>query len=330
MRFAPVTLAAILAVTPAAAQDSKVGFGSEAPEFPPGVFADGRRYSLADLRGKVVVLFFYESGCPTCKKSIPERNEVVKAFKDKPVKFLAVGAGDPAGEVAAYGRETGLAMPAFVDSLSLMEGRYGLEISLKNIYQFRVIGPDGKVIGMSMGKADLEKMVAAAKPEWKYKAEGQPAKLDPAVDALEWGQYALGMKLLAPLRKSPVKELAAAANGVFDKVKAEAAGWKEEAAGAAGAEPVKAYDLYAKVVEALPGDDMARAAAVAMSNLKTKKPVMAELAARKALNDLDVKTAGAGPAQRKAAAQLFTGVAKKHPNTAAGAKATAVAEELAK
>lgn len=34
--------------------------GSTAGEFPPGSFTDGRTYSLADLRGKAVVLFFYE------------------------------------------------------------------------------------------------------------------------------------------------------------------------------------------------------------------------------------------------------------------------------
>ena len=34
--------------------------GEEAPDFPPGEFTDGGRYALADLRGKAVVLYFYE------------------------------------------------------------------------------------------------------------------------------------------------------------------------------------------------------------------------------------------------------------------------------
>jgi hypothetical protein len=34
--------------------------GEEAADFPPGEFTDGGRYSLADLRGKVIVLHFYE------------------------------------------------------------------------------------------------------------------------------------------------------------------------------------------------------------------------------------------------------------------------------
>lgn len=34
--------------------------GEQAADFPPGEFTDGGRYSLEDLRGKAVVLYFYE------------------------------------------------------------------------------------------------------------------------------------------------------------------------------------------------------------------------------------------------------------------------------
>ena len=34
--------------------------GEQAPDFPPGEFTDGGRYSLEDLRGKAVVLYMYE------------------------------------------------------------------------------------------------------------------------------------------------------------------------------------------------------------------------------------------------------------------------------
>ena len=34
--------------------------GEGAPDFPPGEFTDGGRYSLEDLKGKAVVLYLYE------------------------------------------------------------------------------------------------------------------------------------------------------------------------------------------------------------------------------------------------------------------------------
>ena len=36
--------------------------GEQAPDFPPGEFTDGGRYSLEDLKGKAIVLYFYEKG----------------------------------------------------------------------------------------------------------------------------------------------------------------------------------------------------------------------------------------------------------------------------
>ena len=36
--------------------------GSAAPDFPPGLATDNVRYQLSDLKGKVVVLYFFESG----------------------------------------------------------------------------------------------------------------------------------------------------------------------------------------------------------------------------------------------------------------------------
>ena len=36
--------------------------GEQAADFPPGEFTDGGRYSLEVLRGKAIVLYFYEKG----------------------------------------------------------------------------------------------------------------------------------------------------------------------------------------------------------------------------------------------------------------------------
>jgi peroxiredoxin len=45
-------------LSPAARGAGKAG--EQAPEFPPGEFSDGGHYTLADLRGKAVVLYIYE------------------------------------------------------------------------------------------------------------------------------------------------------------------------------------------------------------------------------------------------------------------------------
>jgi cytochrome oxidase Cu insertion factor (SCO1/SenC/PrrC family) len=52
-------LALLAGLAPPAATQMQVKLG-EAADFPPGRFTDGNKYSLADLRGKVVVLYFFE------------------------------------------------------------------------------------------------------------------------------------------------------------------------------------------------------------------------------------------------------------------------------
>ena len=60
-RLAGFTGAAVLVLCLAAAVARGAGrAGETAPEFPPGEFTDGGRYSLEDLRGKAVVLYLYE------------------------------------------------------------------------------------------------------------------------------------------------------------------------------------------------------------------------------------------------------------------------------
>ena len=124
-------------------------------------------------------------------------------------------------------------------------------------------------------KADAEAVAAQRKADYD-------AKLRPALDAFEWGHWEAGMKLLAPLRRSPTKPVAESANKLFAELKKEAEGWKAEADKEAASDPLKAHDLYAKVAAAFPTDPLGQAAEGAKRRLAGTKAVGAELAARKA------------------------------------------------
>ena len=157
-------------------------FGEDAPDFPPGAFTDGAQYSVADFHGKVVVLYF---GCPVCPRnrgSIPERNKIVEQFKGRPVKFLAITPAQME-ECKGYTSETKLEMPCFADGLGVMQARYGTQISLNNIWQFRVIDARGIVAGYDMSADAITKALADVK--WTYKDDGYDPKLNYIVEGLE-------------------------------------------------------------------------------------------------------------------------------------------------
>jgi peroxiredoxin len=302
--------------------------GEMAPEFPPGVFSDGGQYKVSDFEGKLLVLFFFESECPTCKGQIPQRNAVVDAFKDKPVKFIAVGPHNSLNEAKAYVAETKLEMPVFADNLNIMETLYGQTISLQNIYQFRVIGPKGNVVGYRMTTDDIAKALEQVK--WKYKGRDWEPRLNGIVELLEWNQYEKAMNQLRPLRKAQSKSLAESAEKLYQEVRAEGEQWKKDADAASDGKPVEAYDLYLKVSTIFAGDDLAKAASEALKSLKTNKAVTDELAARQMYAQLYTAVPRAKPQQRAQVSQFCATIVSKYPNTPTAEKAKTLAEAIEK
>jgi peroxiredoxin len=318
-------LALLALLTPAAGAAGNAG--EQAPDFPPGLFADGNRYSLKDLEGKAVVLFFYEQDCPTCRGKIPERNQVVAQFKDAPVKFIAIAAGDSMTDARAYQMSTHLNMPVFVDNLSLMEKRYGFSISLQNIWQFRVIDPTGKVVDYRMEPQAIEK--AIAKVESKYKKEDYDPKLAQAVHLFHWGQYADGMRALKPHLKATKKEVLDSAKALYEKVKAEGEQWLADAEAANQAEkPIEANDLYTKVSTVFAGEDLAKKAADPLKKLAASKDVKDELGARIMFLQLNQGVGRATPQQRDQVMKFAASLAKKYQKTPTGMKAAEFVQEL--
>ena len=50
---------------------------------------DGKNFESSSLRGKVVVLNFWFTGCAPCVEEMPKLNSLVDEFKDKDVVFIA-------------------------------------------------------------------------------------------------------------------------------------------------------------------------------------------------------------------------------------------------
>ena len=301
------------------------GFGEKAPDFPPGAFTNNYPYSLSQFRGKVVVLFFYEQQCPTCRGLIPQRNAVVEAYKGKPVQFIAIGAGDTLQECLAYAKDTKLEMPIFADSLSVMERAYGDHISLQNIYQFKVIGADGVVMGNDMSKTAID--AALKNVTWKYKEQGYDSRLNAIVEAFEWNQFDAGMRQLRPLMKTGDKTLKESANKLFEQVKTnEGEKWKADADKAMETKPSEAFDLYSALSSVFAGDDLGKAADVALKTLKKNKDVQQELLARQAWAQMASAIPRVTAAQRQQVLVSCNAIINQYPKTPTAERTLAYAK----
>ena len=301
--------------------------GPTAPDFPPGSFSDGGHYGLDDFHGKLLVLYFYDKDCPTCRDLVPMRNSVVEQFKDKPVKFVAVGPNDSMNDVLSYVRGTHLEMTTFADTLGVMEARYGFHISLQNIYQFRYIGPNGAMVdeGIELTPEKVEQALKGVK--WKYKDGGYDPHLNNVIDLLEWNQYPAAVQQLRPWLKA--KATADSAKKLYDAVKEEGKQWLDQAEQSKSADPARAFDLYTKVSTTFVGDDLAKTASDALKTLKTDPAVKDELAARSMYAALDNAMTRAKTADRAEVAEYCTSISAKYPTTPSGKKAAQLAQDLA-
>jgi thiol-disulfide isomerase/thioredoxin len=63
---------------------------------------DGNAVNLAALRGKVVVVNFWATWCPPCRKELPSLARLQKLFKPDQVRVLAINIGEDEETVFGY------------------------------------------------------------------------------------------------------------------------------------------------------------------------------------------------------------------------------------
>ena len=90
------------------------GTGEQAPDFGLTLF-NGESLRLSDLRGKVVVLNFWGSWCPPCRKEMPAFQRIWEEYQDKDVVFLGVAVSDRETTARAFAKKVGVTYPLGLD-----------------------------------------------------------------------------------------------------------------------------------------------------------------------------------------------------------------------
>jgi peroxiredoxin len=129
----------------------KTRVGESAPQFTVTML-DGTQVSLADLRGKVVLVNFFATWCGPCLNELPHLEELWDEVKtNDEFLMLVVGRGESQATAAAFKESKGFTFPIAVDPESTMYKLFADE----GIPRTYLISSDGTILFQTLGYADL-------------------------------------------------------------------------------------------------------------------------------------------------------------------------------
>ncbi|MBI3325552.1 MAG: TlpA family protein disulfide reductase [Nitrospinae bacterium] len=131
--------------------------GTKPPEFA-GHALEGERVSLADLRGRVVLLNFWASWCLECRPEMPAFEQLHRDFAAQGLTVLGVNVREGTPAIRPYAKELNLTFPLVLDRKGEIAMSYGV-IGLPTTF---LIGRDGRAVAYAIGARDWAAAAARA------------------------------------------------------------------------------------------------------------------------------------------------------------------------
>jgi peroxiredoxin len=115
---------------------------------------DGRQWTLHDLRGKVVLVNFWATWCPPCRKEMPDLNSLYKEFKARGFVVLAIS-DEKAAIVRSYLARHKVSYPILLDPGDRVHKRFNVD----GIPQSYLYDRDGKLVAEAMDMRTKEQFL---------------------------------------------------------------------------------------------------------------------------------------------------------------------------
>jgi peroxiredoxin len=105
----------------------------------------GKTWTLSDLHGKVVLVNFWATWCPPCRKEMPDLDDLYKKYQGNGLLVLAISDED-AATVRPFIEKSGMSYPILFDPRRRVSDAYGVEGIPKTLVYSR----DGKMVAQSI------------------------------------------------------------------------------------------------------------------------------------------------------------------------------------
>ena len=122
-----------------------------------GTTLEGKTLSVQDFKGKYLVLDFWATWCPDCRKDVPALVEAYKRFSSDKVAFVSISWDQDRERLERFIRENGICWTQVCDFKPRTEITTGKTFQVRWIPSIYIIGPDGKVL---LGTVMIDKATA--------------------------------------------------------------------------------------------------------------------------------------------------------------------------
>ncbi len=119
---------------------------------------NGQMQSLSQYSGKTVVVYFWASWCPYCRKDLPNMIKVYEQFQARGVKFLSVSLDKDEAKLRQFVEERRIPYPVIFRG-EAWDNKIASVFNVTGIPTFVIVRPDGSVAAMDVGSAKLEEVL---------------------------------------------------------------------------------------------------------------------------------------------------------------------------
>lgn len=125
----------------------------------------GAAVSLAQYRGKIVLLNLWASWCPPCRAEMPDLERLEREFAARGLVVVGVNQGESARQARTFAHSLGVTFPIWIDD----EQQFGRIFDAFGLPTTIIVNRNGRVVRGVDGALTLDQMRAAITPLLTFK-----------------------------------------------------------------------------------------------------------------------------------------------------------------
>jgi len=125
------------------------------------ILLDGKPVSLDQLKGKVVMVNFWATWCPTCRAEMPQWQKFYDAYKDKGFVLIALSIDEDEKELRSVAKERAFTFPIAWRYDDKTDDNFGDIIATPTLY---VVDKAGKVAWTKRGRMTYAQLQEVIEP----------------------------------------------------------------------------------------------------------------------------------------------------------------------